>query len=876
RYYAYTGDGTVQLRRSGTITDAGAFQQDGTGVRDNTLFVHAAGQQQAQLREGGHVRLASGYAYDSPLLQSLNGAWRYQAGGGKIAVQSGDSLKSLAQRVYGNANLWYVLADANGLSDPDDPLTAGTQLNAPSVDVNKNDAGTFKPYNPSEAIGSTTPSLPYIPPPPKNSCSTLAIVLMVVVAVAVAVFTAGAATAAIGAAAQAGGTALASVATATTVAGVATTTTTLTALGAVTVGAAAGAAGALAGQVLGSVMGVSTFSWRNVAAGAITGAITGGIAQGLGSVGEAMTQGGFAGFTKAAGLAVTNAGANYAGQKLAGVDTSFSWKSIAASAVTSLVTAKVAPKVVDKLNLKTDFSNRFAYGATGGVVSAAVRSSFGETLHNSDYLSVVADAFGNALGNAAVRRIGTWQVNRAAERASVQSGMPSLFDPNYKPGWLYDDGIGAQAMGGVDSISSVTSGLITIPASGDVPRGSSGDRRSRIDAINSLTPNSEPLPYDISDAELRGWEATYASALVGGVNSDLPTLATVEVIGHRDVAASWMNAYGAGGVIGPAWRMSGVSDAPRPAPGFDRFGRRIPAWAGGTATSQSASERAALYYGGRFVKGAASVVTEPLFMLGDLARIPYSVYQTERTGELHEIDMWSSVGKAAESGATTWDLLPRAVLGSNPFTGVGVFSFDMTTAALNGDWGGFAEGLGGVAGGFAISAGGQRWAAPQPGAELGLMRVRTANDLPSTVTGLADLPGREVVNFKGTPQPTEIGDASLYRVFDTLDPQTRGAQPNGGYWSLSPYGSEAAWRSGAAVQGNWNAGLYQGTWMPTRQSAWGGFAAPQAIDGFSTTRWGFKFGWINRGGDYQLYVPNSRATIQPAQVIVQSAPWWKR
>jgi YD repeat-containing protein len=417
RVYSNTYEGQVLTRRDGTRTSQHSFQQatPPNGVpRPNYLFVHAGGQQQAELKEGGTIRTNNGFSYSPAQLQGLNGTGNYAAGGGKVTVLEGETLQGLAQRIYGSAQLWYVLADANSLSDPAQPLTAGTQLNAPSVNVSSNDAGTFKPYNPNEAIGSTSPSLPYIVPPPKQQCNTLAIIIMVVVAVVVTVYTAGAATGAVlaanggaaaGTTAAVGGAAL----TGGVVGTVGGTAVTLSATGAMVVGAAAGAAGAAASMAVGSAMGATSFSWRGVAAGAITGGLTAGLAQ-FGTIGAAASAGNWG---KAAALAVANAGANYAGQKLAGVDTSFSWRSIAASAVSSVVAAKVAPSVVNKLGLESEFANDFAHGVTGGLVSAAVRSSFGQTIHGSDYLTVVADAFGNALGNATVRGVQNWQANRA-------------------------------------------------------------------------------------------------------------------------------------------------------------------------------------------------------------------------------------------------------------------------------------------------------------------------------------------------------------------------------------------------------------------------------------------------------------------------------
>lgn len=195
---------------------------------------------------------------------------------------------------------------------------------------------------------------------------------------------------------------------------------------------------------------------------------------------------------------------------------------------------------------------------------------------------------------------------------------------------------------------------------------------------------------------------------------------------------------------------------------------------------------------------------------------------------------------------------------------------------MQGDWGGVAEGAGGLVGGFAAGKYGQRWMAPQVGAELGVVRIRTEPDIASPIPGLKDLPGGEAVNFTGRPQPVLIGDGPLSRVFDTLDPQAQyGAKSIGGYWSPAPYASESAWRSGAAVQRDWNAGTYQGSWTPEPQWAWGGTAAPQAIKNSFIRKWGLQFGWINKGGDAQIFVPSARTIIQPSDVVTQPAPWRK-
>lgn len=98
-------------------------------------------------------------------------------------VQEGDTLKSIAQAVYGNASLWYIVAQANALGGDAD-LAVGLSLSIPAVTTTKNDSTTYKPYNPSEIQGSTQPDLPVIappPPPPKQHCNVVAAIVVIAV-----------------------------------------------------------------------------------------------------------------------------------------------------------------------------------------------------------------------------------------------------------------------------------------------------------------------------------------------------------------------------------------------------------------------------------------------------------------------------------------------------------------------------------------------------------------------------------------------------------------------------------------------------------------------------------------------------------------------
>lgn len=432
RYYSQTMDGRVQSRRAGTINSSGVFVQDpgADGNRDNVLYVHAAGQQMAELHEGGQIRYASGYVYNTPQLASLGGRGNYGAGGSKVIAQAGETLTSLAQRVYGNGSLWYVLADANGLSDPEAPLIEGTSLNAPSVNVNSNDAGTFKPYNPNEAIGSTSPTLPYIAPPPKESCNAVAAVLMIVIVAVVAWYVGP------------------MVSSLVETAGIFGT-------GAVATGVTVGtqvAIGSAVSQGAGSVAGVTSFSWKQVAVEGISAGITAGFGQWARGV-DALTKGGeVVNGVQQLGTAgrVAQGLVSYGGAVVAnatvGRDTYFSWDGVAATAIGSYIGAKIGiEETLPVTDGATQFGraiNDFAGGYASGLFSATSRRMFG--LGEQDWRQIGVDAFGNALGKAAVRGIGTWQTNRAAKLAELQRGSGTggsrmLNDPNYRPDWLYGD-----------------------------------------------------------------------------------------------------------------------------------------------------------------------------------------------------------------------------------------------------------------------------------------------------------------------------------------------------------------------------------------------------------------------------------------------------
>ncbi len=78
---------------------------------------------------------------------------------GQVVAQTGDTLRSIARRVYGDSNLWYLIAEENGLSEPDAELEAGTTLTLPNRVLSiANDAQGFKPFDYISVLGDTTPT----------------------------------------------------------------------------------------------------------------------------------------------------------------------------------------------------------------------------------------------------------------------------------------------------------------------------------------------------------------------------------------------------------------------------------------------------------------------------------------------------------------------------------------------------------------------------------------------------------------------------------------------------------------------------------------------------------------------------------------------
>ncbi|NWB95777.1 hypothetical protein HX882_07755 [Pseudomonas gingeri] len=277
---------------------------------------------------------------------------------------------------------------------------------------------------------------------------------MVVVAIVATVYTAGAAGAALGAASSA---------TATTASAIAASAGGYGALGvsvlagsaAISTGALIGGAvigglvGAAASQMAGKAMGVvDSFSWGQVAVGGLTAGITAGfgyLAQAgqLGAWGKtaaiAMKDGGSYGSGYAA-LGTFNYANSQIASRIVGLDTSFSWRNVAASAVGATIGG--------------------AIGAGAGLTSSVIRDEVGAFASavikdkwlgggRPDYGQVATDAFGNILADYMINnmassansaespdRVGSVR-EQAAQRLSLEGysteQVGAMLDSGYLP-----------------------------------------------------------------------------------------------------------------------------------------------------------------------------------------------------------------------------------------------------------------------------------------------------------------------------------------------------------------------------------------------------------------------------------------------------------
>jgi YD repeat-containing protein len=338
---------------------------------------------------------------------------------GSYTVRGGDSLQTIALRVWGDASLWYLIADANGLNS-DSELSEGLRLTLPNTVTNvHNNADTFRPYDPSITMGDVSPTLPD-PVFKKDGCSAFLMFVVIVIVAIVAPYATQAVTAS-----MAGSTFAA----------------TYPALAAGIAGGVGAAAGSIAGQFAGIAFGIQDgFDWGAVAVAAVTGGLTQGIGQAAGLSSTSFASGAIKGV-------VGNVISQQVNMAL-GRQEEFDWRGVAVAGIAGGINGSVTSSTSANATIQT--------GGYGGFSRAAAGEAFGNGLRQglvTDFTDRIvrgskeykerggfnaAGLIGNALGgaiNAGMQGAAQDQANRRMDRytsldqeaRNAQDGLNSAY-----------------------------------------------------------------------------------------------------------------------------------------------------------------------------------------------------------------------------------------------------------------------------------------------------------------------------------------------------------------------------------------------------------------------------------------------------------------
>ncbi|EUJ10302.1 Rhs family protein [Methylophilaceae bacterium 11] len=572
-------------------------------------------------------------------------------------VRSGDTLQSIARTVWGDPAMWYLIADANGLTSGSE-LSVNQTLIIPNKVTNiHNNAGTFRPYNPGEAIGDLNPTIPAMPKPPKKKgCGGIGMIIAAVVAVVATVLTAGAL------APAAGGILAGAVGTSGFV-----------------IGAVAGVVGSIAGQLAGMALGVQDkFSWSAVAAGAIGGAIGGSVAPfGQGA-------GGFAGVGNAIAGNIVNQGIGI----ITGQQKGFSWASVAASVIATPITSKIRSTINGSDFAQANPTNAGIAGAASGILTTTVNE-----------LTRVAISGG---------KVNWSSVAIGGAQGAVYGYIQGLDNQENK------DAIAARQ----EASSRAEDPRMSLRPNGQSPFGEgynvAGGWSGQVDAVyqNNGTAGSgtEDDPYLLLETNVSGeWEIIgneggllNTSPFGGGLSVKNGSTANVkqqaefvnginianefdEYIINQQGSPAWIDAEtGAMGWALPAQpEIIGVSIG-----GVNGITYHLPA-------PDSPLMSSAKFFGGYAAglgKSVVGMVYEPLAMVADNVTAAYTLGRYALTGDLDIIQPFSSAGKMYQTGVSKEEIMLR----SAPLSSIYYQGKDTLAASTNGDYWDSGESFGGL------------------------------------------------------------------------------------------------------------------------------------------------------------------------------------
>ncbi|HZV66149.1 MAG TPA: hypothetical protein VFG03_14680 [Telluria sp.] len=351
-----------------------------------------------------------GSAYSGASAPALTAAPSY------YTVQSADeTLQSVAKAVWGDSNLWYLIADANGLTSPTG-LAPAQILKIPTrVNTLHDNQGTFKLYDEGAAVGDTTPAMPS-PAAAGGGCGVAGQLIMIAVAVVVTIYTAGvlagpAAAAASGGTFAAGAAALSGAAAAGAGASLATIAT----------AAAAGAVGSFASQAVGIAIGAQdSFNWSGVAMSALGAGLTAGVGASFSTAAGGLSNT----WQAVAGRAVLSNVATQGVAMATGLQNGFNWRGVAAAGAGAAIGSIVTDKLSDSLS---SFTSEYARNVAKATISGFAAGTTTAILRGGkvSVQQIATDAFGNALGSSLVDNfrpeVGTQEYNLAARNGEIEA-----------------------------------------------------------------------------------------------------------------------------------------------------------------------------------------------------------------------------------------------------------------------------------------------------------------------------------------------------------------------------------------------------------------------------------------------------------------------
>ena len=375
-------------REMGYVGNNGTLETDYLTSINTRQFTQGTGPFRHGMAQG------ASHADFAPAVQAIN-SYEQGSAAGSYTVRGGETLSSIAAQLWGDSSLWYKIAEANGVSAAN-ALVEGQRLTLPAgVMKNSHNAGTFRPYDPSEVIGELSPTTPK--PPKNNKCGMMGQIMLTAVAMAV--------------------------------------TAILPQVSAVFQGVMGNILGAMAGSAASQGVGVATgirdkFDFKAVAMTGVSAGIGAGVGSVLGQAGVAGSKvltdvvRGVAGSAISQGIGVAT-----------GLQKKFDFAGVAAAGLGAGVGGLLSRKLIgptldgEPLNAATTwnrpdgFGHMAAVGVADAIGQATARSLVQGTSFGDNLIAALPSAIGNTIGNAIGRAIAEPLMDRRAERLAHAEGV---------------------------------------------------------------------------------------------------------------------------------------------------------------------------------------------------------------------------------------------------------------------------------------------------------------------------------------------------------------------------------------------------------------------------------------------------------------------